>query len=101
MCIAIFQVRNAIIDAYNLTNTNLYQKILASKRRYETKGLPENEADENAWDDRQQALKMFLQEQEDKINEAIFPEEEEEEEEEDQKEEKKGNNNPFYPRNKQ
>ncbi len=44
------------------------------------------------------ALKMFLQEHEDKMNEAIFPEEEEEEE--DEKEENKGNHNPFYPRNK-
>ncbi len=84
---------------HNLTTTNLYQKIRASKRKYETKGLPEDEADEIAWDDRRMALKMFLQENEDKMNEAIFPEEEEEEEE-DEKEENKGNDNPFYPQNK-
>ncbi len=34
-----------------------------------------NEADEIAWDDRRHALKMILQEHEDKMNEIFFLEE--------------------------
>ncbi len=92
-----------MIHAHNLNITKLYQKILTSKRRYETKGLPEDEAEEIAWDDRRHALKMFLQEYKDKMNEAIFPEDEEEEEEEEEEENKDRYNphNPYNPRNKQ
>ena len=71
-----------IIDAKNLKLSPLYQKIVGTKRGLEKNGLDEDEADEEAWEKRRHALKIFMRDNKDQLGEWIFPEEEEEEEEE-------------------
>ncbi len=69
-----------------------------SKEQLLKRGVDDNdEAEETAWEDRRNALKIFIENNQDEIKKWIFPEEEDEEEE-DKKEENKGKDNPFWPR---
>ncbi len=86
------------MEANNLRNTRLYHSIMHSKEQLLKRGVDDNsEAEETAWEDRRNALKVFIENNQDEIKKWIFPEEEDEEEE-DKKEENKGKDNPFWPR---
>ncbi len=75
--------------ARNLEDTRFYDSIIQTKDKHVKRGMDEDEAKETAWDDRRNALKIFLKEHETELNKQIFEEEEEEDEEEE--EERKNN----------
>ncbi len=85
------------MEANDLRNTRLYHSIMHSKEQLLKRGVDDNyEAEETAWEDRRNALKVFIENNQDEIEKWIFPEEEDEEEDE---EENRGKDNLFYPRN--
>ena len=48
------------MDAEDLKLSPLYQKIMETKRNLEKQGLDEGEAEEEAWEKRKHALKVFM-----------------------------------------
>ena len=56
---------------------------METKRNLEKQGVDEGEAAEEAWEKRKHALKIFMRDNKEGLEEWVFPEEEEEEEEED------------------
>ena len=62
---------------YALRRTDLFQGIEAAVTRHEEHIDDVTECEDAAWDDRRFALKSFIKENADKLEEKLFPEEEE------------------------